>query len=224
MPDGIPRNTRHFDSSVLPIPHQSGLRLSQPIWQRHIVPWSKRAQADVCCLVSRGWFWDDRLRDTGEVCCKFGCRHSAKSWQVTRQLVQKISNMVNQLKRMVLSPDTPSLWLPRKLSCPLLCHVTQLPPGFPLSTSLPRCVLRFGVHRGKTLGLVPITVVSSLCPVLCCLHRGSWSARFGVHRGKTLGTVPITGICVLVPFIPRLISWHFLWLDASLRVPGAMPR
>ena len=34
MPDGIPRNTRHFDSSVLPIPHQSGLCLSQQIWQR----------------------------------------------------------------------------------------------------------------------------------------------------------------------------------------------
>ena len=31
MPDGIPRNTRHFDSRVLPIPHQSGLRLTQPI-------------------------------------------------------------------------------------------------------------------------------------------------------------------------------------------------
>ena len=37
-------------------------------------------------------------------------------------------------------------------------------------------------------------------------------------------TVPITGIWVFVPFIPRLIPWHFLWLDASLRVPGAMPR
>ena len=93
-----------------------------------------------------------------------------------------------------------------------------------------RAVLRFGVHRGKTLGLVPITVVSSLCPV----HHGAflfvvsapciWSVRFGVHRGKTLGTVPITGLWVFVPFIPRHIPWHFLWLDASLRVPGAMPR
>ena len=78
MPDGIPRNARHFDSSVLPIPHLSGLCLSQPIWQRHT--WFLgRAQADVRRLVSREWFWDDRLSDTGKICCKLGRRHSAKS-------------------------------------------------------------------------------------------------------------------------------------------------
>ena len=74
MPDGIPRNTRHFDSSVLPIPHQSGLRLSQPFGNvalflgRNVL---KRRHA-VVLHVPGGGGWDDQLRDTGKTCWNCG--------------------------------------------------------------------------------------------------------------------------------------------------------
>ena len=76
-----------------------------------MVPWSKRALKrtyTVCASCSWGWFWDDQLRDTGKVCWNCGAVIEQKSEQKTQQRTQKTSNMVNQLKRMVLSPDTPS--------------------------------------------------------------------------------------------------------------------
>ena len=118
MPDEIPRDARHFVSSVLPIPHQSGLCLSQPTWQCHTWFLGRNVHPSERTLVvlSWGWSWDDQLSDTGKICWNCGA-----VIEQTQKLAQKTSNMVG-------------------------C----------------RAVLRFGVHRGKTLGLVPITVVSSL--------------------------------------------------------------
>ena len=91
----------------------------------------------------------------------------------------------------------------------------SFPPGFPLRTWLSRCVLRFGVHRGKTLGLVPRTVVF---PVSCAVLSAPWvmvCAVWGPPR-ENPGHRPNNRFLCAVPFIPRLISWHYLWLDASL--------
>ena len=128
MPGGIPRNARHFDSSVLPILHQSGLCLSQPFCNATHVSWAKRDSSGRTPCGLQGWFWDDRLRDTGKA---------------AGILVPSLNSGV-ALLALVPSP-TPG------------CYV----------------VMRFGVHRGKALGLVPKTVVP-LCPMLCCLHHGPW--------------------------------------------------
>ena len=81
-----------------------------------MVPWSKRAHKrayTVCSSCSWGWFWDDQLRDTGKTCWNCGAVIEQKSEQKTQQRTPKTSNMVNQLKKMVLSPDTPSLCKPQ---------------------------------------------------------------------------------------------------------------
>ena len=105
------------------------------------------------------------------------CRHSARVGRL-RQLVQKFSNTVDQLKKMGLSPDTPSPWLPRNLPAHRSC-----------------CFAVWGPPR-ENPGPRPNNRCLTLCATVrfsvLCLHHVSWSLRFGVHRVKTLGTVPIT--------------------------------
>ena len=65
-----------------------------------------------------------------------------------------------------------------------------------------------------------------LVPVSCAVLSAPWvmvCAVWGPPR-ENPGHRPNNRYTCAVPFIPRLISWRLLWLDASLRVPGAMPR
>ena len=86
---------------------------------------------------------------------------------------------------MVYRLTLPLLWLPRKLSCPLLSELTMspsFPPGFP--QHLVRAVFcGLGSTAGKPWASSQ-EPLSSLCPVLCCLHCGHWSARFRSTAGK----------------------------------------
>ena len=93
----------------------------------------------------------------------------------------------------------------------------------------------FRIHRGKTLGLVPITVVSSLC-VLCttvrfsvvlCLHRVSWIfAVWGPprenpgHRPNNRDFHMSRLVFLSLPVTPRHMVRCILWFGQQLGLPG----
>ena len=194
MPDGIPRNTRHFDSSVLPIPLQLGLRSSQPLGNvamflgRNVL---KRRHAVV-------------LHGPGGGFGMTSCVTLAKPAGI---VVPSFSNELAEPCLPIVCANRPG-------------HPVS-PPVSRQHLVSALCVAVWGPPR-ENPGPRPNN--RCLVPVSCVVPSApwAWSARFGVHRGKTLGTVPTTGTRVL--FRPsHAITWRH-WLHASLRVPSAMPR
>ena len=122
------------------------------------VSWSKRAfkRTYTGCSFPGGWSWDDQLRDTGKVC-----------WNCGAVIEQNSETGSEDFQH----GDPGSSWATISLLALVSGNFLPITQPFPWTFHLvDRAVLRFGVHRGKTLGLVPITVVSSLCPV----HHGAF--------------------------------------------------